>query len=555
MDNLNIKEVPFSKMVRELNDTRYQIYNVSAFSMDMSTGEVVEETYIPASYKDITRGDKNRFRSSKKDPFLRLGEDNQYPFFLIDLVSKSPTHKKAYKSSANIAFGSGLVGIDEDGADFVNWLINEKGLTAKKQKEILKQIALFGGAYVNLDFVAQVNNGSKKFLLNEIEISRYQKMRIGKVEEDGKHMGERLYHWYHPEYNASRSIRKEYLKGIPIFKNMDQVSSGEFQLVQSDKKTPYFKNKPLANKNKYSYLIGDVSITSDVYPEASYESDAAFYAIYLEASLAAFDSAGLRNGLMAGYIVTVPLADTSRRDKDKYEEKKESLKRLVEDKLQGAENNQRMLVVFQDPKDKTEGIKISAIPHTNTSQMHNMMDERKRQNILSGWGVPDSRLIGLPPSTPTGFANQSEVMKTAEDVWYTMTIYPEIVTPFEDFINTVMKSIYKYERSIETTNAKAVLKRKRVFNEKPSDPILFNDFTRNERRVRYGYEPLNEEEEQQLQSEIEEMKSVETTPKVVPSTSNSEFDAKVEQLAYLLHELDKKIDRIEQKQLELENNE
>lgn len=501
-DNLNIREVPFSRIKEQIADPRLKIYGVSQFYTEPETAEIVEETLVPFSYNDIRDLTHQRVRTNKTDPYLRLGADNLYPRFLTDLISKAPTHGKAFRAACTLAYGDGLSGNNDGGSDFLSW-VRSKGLTNKKVKSIIQNSVAYGGAYVGLNFVPNISNQSgKKFLLDDIKVYPFEKMRVGKREDNGKYIGESIYNWFHPEFSIKSSINRKFLRGIPTYTGMSRVEEGDLFMVKSDRKSPYEKGNPIRNRNKYSLLISDESLNSSFYPSPVYESDGFYYSAYMESSLAAFDSAGLRNGLMAGYIVTVPLADTSRRDKDKFEKEKEKVKNLVKDKLQGAENNQRILVVMQDPNDKSQGVQISPIPHTNNSSMHKIIDQRKTENILGGWGVPDSRLIGRPPTTNTGFANQSEVLKTSEKIWYSLTIKP-IISPIQDFFNETLKDIWLNETGQIESQAEIVFSPSIIFNEIPSDIVLFTDFTRNERRARFGATPLNEEDKVVLEQEIQ----------------------------------------------------
>lgn len=495
MEDLIIKETTFEKIAETISDRRIREFVVLNNAVNPATGETVEDTIIPASYTRHT-GTKRNTAARKRDPYQRLGTDNQYPFFLLDLLTKSSTHKRAWAVARNMAYGDGWVNLNEEGKGFLDWL-KSKGINYKFTQKAFDQIAAFGGAYIYMPFIPSVSaSGNKE--LGKLDIYRFTDVRIGKEEEKGSNVGEVLYYWYHPAFNA-RTPKRQYLRGIPVYKGLETLESN-LKLVKEDKKTSYFESS-IRNKDKYIHLVGRESLTSKYYPSASYETDTGMDAIILEAQLASFDVSGLKNGLSAGYIVTVPLSDTSRRDPEGFKKKKKDILEKIESKLVGADNNERSIVMFQDPKDKSDGIQIAPIPHTNTAGIQSIMSERKKETIMSSWAIPDSRLIGIPPSKGMGFSNQSEVLKTSEELWYRIFIYPEIILPLEEFVNTELKNLYLLEEGLTQSDAKVGLKRKVIFNETPSDDILFADFTRDERRKRYGADPIDADIQKVLNKE------------------------------------------------------
>lgn len=536
MDNLKIKDVPFKEVMRDITGPQATQYMVMSYNINPSTGELEEDNMLPTVYKKYSS--KERRQGKSRDPYQKLGHDNQYPFFLLDLLTKSPTHRKAWRVTSNVAYGEGWTATNAEGQDFLAWL-QDKGLNYKFTKAALEQITAFGGVYVNMNFIPQLKAGGTSMTLDTLRTTKFTDVRIGKEEEAGKYLGSVQYYWYHPAFNSTKNVHKKFLRGVPKYIGFDDVQEGKRIIVQADKKKPYFEKRLAANKNKYMHLIGEPSITNKYYPSAPYETDAVIDSILLEAALSAFDVAGLKNGLMAGYIVTVPLADTSRRNPELFKKAKSDAKKLIEDKLKGAENNQRTIIVFQDPKDKAEGIKIATIPHTNTSGMHKMMDDRKRQIILSGWGVPDARLLGTPLLSGTGFSNQSEVLRTSEQLWYLLSIYPDSVVPLESFVEDTLKPLYIQEGG--NPNAKVGLKRKTIFNEEPTDDILFSDFTREERRKRYGADPLTKEQLRVLNREVKQREgsSSTTTSESNLAKLTKENKALLDQMQLLLQEIRK----------------
>lgn len=486
-------------------DTRIQ--SIEAHKGTVDSHSIVEETTIPGAYLRYSNYDPKYERRYRKDtyPFYKLGHDNKYPFMLVDMLTQSSLHKSAWKSSVNAAYGKGWASKGEGGADYLKWLQN-KGLDLWSTRQALEQLSAFGGFYPYFVFVNNMNDRGRVFKkLKRIEIGKYTHYRVGKEELEGENIGETLYHWFHPNYNQER-LSKRFLKGVPTYTTIAEIQEDSRYLVKEDKETPYYEGKQaLLNLNRYTMLVGDApSLFSEYYPSPSYESNGALHSIQIGAALANFDLAGLKNGLSAGYIVTVPLANTSRRNPEEYKKKQDAARELVKEHLEGEDNNKRTLILFEDPKNQGGGVKISQIPHTNTSDIHDGIYSRSVKNVLTAWKVPDPRLIGSPPEESKGVTNQAEVLEVAEDIWYNLNILPELVQILETFVNTTLKSIYLFETGQDESEAEVFLLRNKMFSKLPSDELLKKDFLRKERRKLYGAAPLTDEEEELLRAEKEE---------------------------------------------------
>lgn len=513
-DNVEVSFVEPEQLIDSMYDPRGMIYGGVVVDLYNLEYDEVAEIYIPGSYSKYRNEGRSRPRKDTY-PFQKLGYDNRYPFMLLDLFQQSSLHNRARKASVNIALGRGLRSKGEDGENFLNWL-RTKGVNDKYARAYLDQLVAYGGVYNYLTFVGskEQSTGLNKPFLSNVKVQKYFQYRIGKREAEGPYEGEVLYFWYHPNYDCRR-LNKTKLKGVPVYRSIDEVEvlrtdvedfdnikNYNWYLVSEDKKTPYYDSDEglnIKNFGRYIYLNGDISDRSHYYPEAAYESNGAIDSIRVNEFIQAFDLAGLQNGLTASYIVTIPLADTSRRNKKKYEEAKSKALQKIKTELQGAENNGQLLVLFKDPRDSGAGIEISEIPHTNNSAMKTDIDKRARETILTSWGVPDGRIVGAPASGNAGFANQAEVLRTAEEAWYNMTIYPQFVKLFEDDINKgPLKEIYLYETGLTESDGEVYLERNHIFKEEPDPSILLAYFPPSRILKRYGEHPLSDAEKKEL---------------------------------------------------------
>ena len=132
--------------------------------------------------------------------------------------------------------------------------------------------------------------------------------RLGKPDEEGKYEGMVSRIWHHPNYSHPRPD-ETYMRGMPKFTSLGDVRNNARKIVGRDMETPYYTgSKARRNKNWYVSPIWDTVLESNQYPVPMYQSDTLIDSAVLDAALSAFDVASIKNGLTAGYIITVPVA-------------------------------------------------------------------------------------------------------------------------------------------------------------------------------------------------------------------------------------------------------
>lgn len=480
------------------------------FSYEAKFGEIIHDTYLPSSYNRYFVNSRNSRRTnSQSEVFQRLGTDNKYPLFLKDLTNKSSLHKSAWLAVSNLAYGHGISPKSRDSEAFVQWL-KQVGVNRSFIKFSLKQISRYGGAYAYLRFFdRRQRRGGKKLSLAKVSIAKYENHRIGKPETDpkSKFLGRPQYIWRHPNYTLPTPDKK-YFKGVPFYYNIQEVVKNPQTLVQEDKTTPYFDNQGRRDRNKNWYCspIWDPNLDSESYPTPYYQADTLFDSAILDAALSAFDTASIKNGLMARYVITVPYSGIDaikRSDPDKYNDILGEVRNKVKSELTGEDNGGVALVVMQDVA--TAGtvpvpIKIQEIPNTNTSNIHKIFDQRKYRNIMTAWGVTDSRLIGAPPIFGMGLSDQSDILKASESIFKGTFVGPEIAEPFENWVNDVLKPIWLFETGRKKSDAEICLRNKNLFAATPSDYIMDRFMSEDEIRDRYNLPPLTDEQRKEIEA-------------------------------------------------------
>ena len=515
----NIKWVSLDRQVENMAHTGSYLYS-GANDYRYKTSSKTRSTIIPLVYNKYKFGDTRRRRrlSFKNKPFYPLGIDNQYPNFLLDLLTKSVFHNAAFTRATSLAMGNGWTHKGSDqGEDFIQWL-KSKGLDENTTRSIFEQIACFGGAYIKMNFGEPRKGrvrGDERDLAN-IEAYKYENVRVGLLETvddehdefDGEYMNETQFYWFCPDYSEEKMVRDE-LMGIPKYFGYEDLLTYDRYLVKDDKSTYYFDEKGQEHLNfgQYMHMIAKPSILSKHYPRAVYETDASIDSILLDQALSAFDVAGLKNGLTAGYIVTIPvpgIEKIKRTNPEQFDEIVAETKEKVARELEGAENNQATLVVLQDVATKNQkqaSIEITKIPDNNNSEIHEIIQGRMIAKILTAWGVTDPRLIGAPQIVAQGFANQAETLVVSWEIWMGTYIYPELVRPVEDFVNEILKPIYIQEKGLISDDFRAVILPRDMFKDRPSEDLLKEILTLNELRLYYGFDPIDEASGNELVTE------------------------------------------------------
>ena len=243
-------------------------------------------------------------------------------------------------------------------------------------------------------------------------------------------------------------------------------------------------------------MVGAVQEAGTFYPEPSYESNGAINAILMEDAMSFSDLAGIQNGLSAGYIVTAALRD-NKNEPEKYQAERDAIISKIVDETTGAENEGQVVIMFQDPRDKAEAIKIAEIPHTNTSDMQKTLEERKRIAILTSWSIVDENIVGVPSVAGTGFSSKSDALEKADDLWYGLYLHPEIVQEVEEFYKeVVLQLFYDLEGLTEEDlpdDFEHGLTRNKKFNTIPETALLEGYWGSTEIRKIHGWGPASEE--------------------------------------------------------------
>lgn len=464
------------------------------FSMKDLDTPIYEANYIPPFYsKRKKKYTGNQVVFDSRDLYHNLGDDNQYPHFLLDLRSKSAFLSSATSTTAEVAEGLGLSvegSFESDIAEFKKWL---KGIKANQafQSKLFQNLAFFNGCYIQMQFTSKVENKNGKLISNSGQLARlkilpYTHTRVGNQEDEE-------YYWYHrtgfryePKRYTQKFIKSKIndLRAIRGYEQDNPVPAiNQITVFREDLKNEYFETKPdkinRLNYDTYVHFVKSESLFDDIYPRSVFETEAAFNALILDYFLPQFDVASMENGLSVAHIVTVPIQRPRSGDAEeqaKYEAEKKAIKQRLRGSIQGVDNTDNILILYSDPRVKQEPISIAAVPNNNNHETLTEKDERKERVLLGTFRIQHPGLIGFPSRSGKGLNNQSGTMSEADDQWY-ISYISKFRRLAEDFYNDILVPIWQVEQNKPTSDVRVSFPRNIRYKYAPTDAIMLRVMT------------------------------------------------------------------------------
>ena len=408
---------------------------------------------------------------STKEPWILYGEDNRFPFFLIDIAKKSYIHGSILESKKNIIAGELVfAGDNESEVNTAKEFFDSIGLTSKLHKSICADMALFGGSFMQLVFGS---DASANFGIRRLVKSRFETVRLGVREPDDDGIPEINTHYIHADWDSPPKKGKNAPKDVPVFDIEPEEEVDKSEKLQS-------------------FLIGNDSSLMDAYPKPDYLSEGALDAIMLDAEIIKFDVNDLKNGMNAGYIVTFIREDYSKADPEKERKLREDEKKMVKDHLQGSGNASRVVITRAKPSDKDrKPIEITPIPNVNVADRHRVMREEKTIAILASHGMVAPELAGIPGLSSSGFGDKADFLVTAHELLIENRI-KDLQQPIKDFYNGLI------EKFLKDVEVKIDIVSRVPITPSISDEMWQKNFTKDEFRTSRKYPVLTDEQNTEI---------------------------------------------------------
>jgi DNA-binding Lrp family transcriptional regulator len=274
------------------------------------------------------------FKETKDRKFIKYGEDNSYPEYLLWLYNKSAKHNSIINGKSKYIFGEGY----ENGDVIINRLGETLNDIAKK---CIKDVEIFGGYYLEIIW----GRGGR---IVEVYHVQYNSIRIEKNGDS----------FYYKE-SWKKYSSEEDAKCIPAFNPKMPIGS---QIYQYREYRPGVKFYPLP---------GFIGCNNYI------ETDIEIGKFYLS---------GIRNGMNPSKMIQFFKGDPT-------PQKKEEVENGLKKKYTGSENTGSIIVVWNNKNE--EEVKVTDLSGSDLDKMFIELNKTTQQEIFSGHNVTSPMLFGI----------------------------------------------------------------------------------------------------------------------------------------------------------------
>ena len=309
--------------------------------------------------------------------YIKWGAKNSYPDLLLDLYNQSPTHHSA------IDFGvQSIVG---DGVDYDAMQMDKTQLYPNYYESwdsLLRNVALDYELFGSFAIEIIRNKDGKTYSFWHIPL---HKVRWGEFDSDGQI----LYYYICSDWTKANSVG---ITKIRAFDMQTEIKSGE----------------------PYLYVYRPYSPVQDYYSTPHYI--AALKAIQAEIEHINYDYKSTLNSFVPSGILVLPEVET--------DEQRQEIIKEVSRMFQGSDNANSLLITFRSNVDESKPEFTPFATNTTNVNLYDAANIRTQSRILAAHQIPCASLCGLPDIGTTGFASDSQKLKTA------YTLYNRLIGNF-----------------------------------------------------------------------------------------------------------------------------
>lgn len=401
-----------------------------------------------------------------KDEFLKNGNDNYFPYHIIDAVKRSTIQKRAFKTITSVAAGN-ITFLGSDGQPVADQRLNalkeiykNLGLTNNKfLKAAISTAYLFGGCPVTLSF----GSNGIGMALSKIKERDYKTFRLGAAQMlDGEVVHDK--HYYHRNWGF-----REDGKGKKVSVSKKTLSWLEWEQDQEKNADAvafipsYNPERKLTDKvnRTQSYFIRELDGLTDFYPLPTWFSGAAFNYIQADFLLSCFDIDEIQNGFQAYGTVKVYHKSYKNPESGEAKETFEKHKKMVAEQFTGGYKSGSLSIVpiGIDGTAVNDTMEFVPTPSTSGRERYETLAGRINTSILSANGAIFSELFGIR-NEKNALSESPDKLITGLKILNQFTIKP-LKSMFDDkeggFFNMVNDILGIPERAMITPNLAAFL--------------------------------------------------------------------------------------------------
>lgn len=343
---------------------------------------------------------KPRFGKEDKDKqFIKYGEDNQFPDYLIGLFNHSSTHAACCNAVVEAVKGEGLVTEDEE-------ILQRANRMGESWTEIYNKVALdyklFGG------FALEVIWSRDRTTIAEVYHIDFSYIRAKKKDHRGNCPGYFIYNDWKKNYSYSTKINLNDVPYLPVFNPMNK----KFEPKQIYVHQPYSPGK-------------------EYYPLPDYV--AATKVIDLDQEIDNFHINNITNGLTPSLAITTYTNAT--------DDERMAIERMLREQYAGTNNAGNL--IYMDVPAPDVAPTITPIPQNGADTYYTTINDMTVQKILSAHRITSPALLGIKENT--GLGNNADELETAYRLFLNT-----IVVPYQQNILMVLEYLLgiKYQDKI-----------------------------------------------------------------------------------------------------------
>ncbi len=321
---------------------------------------------------------KNNSREKKGDnKFIKFGEDNQFPSYLIHLYNNSSIHASCVNAIVEAIKGEGLVTENED-------ILKEANRTEESWTEIYNKLAvdykLFGG------FALEVIWSRDRSRIAEVYHIDFSYVRAG----------EKNYKGQCEQYYISDEWRGLYTYGSVMDGEIASLPTFDPSKREEEPKQIYYHN-PYRPGQKY-------------YPLPDYMG--ATKVIDLDGEVDNFHINNIQNGLAPSLAITT---FTNAND-----DERNAIENMLRMQYQGTDNAGSML--YMDVDDPVNAPQITPISSNGNDTYYTTVNDMVMQKILTAHRITSPALLGIKENT--GLGNNADELETAWNLFLNAVVLP-----------------------------------------------------------------------------------------------------------------------------------
>jgi len=339
--------------------------------METKVLSVALSGYEPRSYSEKSNGD-----------YIKYGEDNLFPQYLVELYNGSSTHRALCTTIAGMIYGDGFVPTDLDSR-----LLYEKWNLEDELRKAALDLKLQGG------FALEINWSLDRSAIANVSHVPFENVRCGEINPD-----------------------------------TEQVEEFHYSVDWTDKTVepiclPRFDSKLKNDEPVQLLYVKPFSPGSSYYPKPDYIGALPY--IELEPEIGKFHINNIRNGLMTSMAVHF-------KNGVPPEEEQRAIKNQIQREAAGAGNAGNFWVTFSDDPDRAPSIDTFQL--SDADKQYEFLSRECVDKIMIGHRVVSPAMFGVKTAGQLGSTQELDVARELFD--------SQVVKHFQRIIKDALFPLY-----------------------------------------------------------------------------------------------------------------